>query len=61
MKISEERKRNLYSAISGNIMDLRIMVERAKRANTEIPINQLLFDLEIDIWKEVVDVLGIKT
>lgn len=60
MKISEERKSNLHSAISGNIMDLRIMVERAKSANTEIPIDQLLFDLETDIWKEVVDVLGIE-
>ena len=58
MKISEERKRNLYAAIAGNITDLRIITARGDKAN--VPIDKQLFDLEKDIWNEVVKVLGIE-
>lgn len=59
MKLSGEKRNNLYGAISGNIIDLRVMNQRAIKEGESLDFDQLLFDLEIDIWHEVVKALNL--
>lgn len=62
MKISEQRKAELYSSINMQIMDVRLDI--ATNANSINMINvevvdELLFKLNSNIWKEVKKTLNI--
>ncbi len=59
MKISDKRQRNLYAAISGNIIDLRIEISRADKSGGKVDVDEKLFQLERSIWREVVKALNI--
>ena len=56
MRMSEERQRYLYCAISEPIMDMRVELEHHKQPITEAD----LFQLEQRICGRVADILGVQ-
>lgn len=59
MKISEEKKTELYAAIHEPIMQLRIKVQVQSRSIPVHKIDDSLYKLNGEIWKEVIKVLNI--
>ena len=58
MKISEERKSDLYLAVSDPIFELRVSIQKygaPSRNNLDLQ----LFSMEQDIWQKVIKVLKI--
>jgi hypothetical protein len=56
MRMSDKKRSQLYEAISKPIMDERIMV-RNNGTPDAAKLDDILFWLELDIWKKVHEVL----
>jgi len=62
MKISENRKQELYNAIQGSIMELRIEIKMAVSSGKSISaegLDELLYGLTETIWYQQKQILNI--
>ena len=59
MKLSEKRKSDLYSAVREPIMDMRLAAGRCDYIGSQ-EIDEKLFFLEREIWKQVKKALNLK-
>ena len=60
MKLSGEKKNNLYSAIAGKIMDVRVELRTDSRLEDKEKLDARLFKLEQQIWSQVKTVLKLE-
>jgi len=59
MKMSDEKKTELYSVISARIMDLRIELKMNPNLSDIDVLDERLFELEKEIWPDVKRALNI--
>jgi len=59
MKMSEKRQQELYNAIHESVMRLRILIHQNPKIYTEARLDNDLFNLAEDIWREQREVLGL--
>lgn len=59
MRISDKRKSALYEAISEPVMNLRIELAQAGLIDTEDGLDNNLFQLSLEQWREVCKALDI--
>jgi hypothetical protein len=61
MKLSEKKRTELYKAISEPIFQTRIGISRMGPGDKKLEqVDEKLFKLEQEIWKEVTKALGIQ-
>lgn len=53
MKLSSKKKQELYNAIGGQIMDLRVEITMNPNLADEDKLDERLFKLTSDIWVDV--------
>lgn len=58
MKLSQKRIDLLYGAIHGSVMDARVKVVGQPQM-TKSQVDDVLYDLEREIWKRVKESLGL--
>ena len=60
MKISARQRRDLYAAIAKPVSSARVQVLRDTRAGRQIHLDDILRELETEIWKGVAKTLYVK-
>jgi len=59
MKLSEKRKAILFNAIADNVMDLRLKVQNRHGEYKTTNLDTMLFNLQMDIWRNVKQALNL--
>lgn len=60
MKLSENKKQQLYDAMATRIINLRIKAAKTPGLISHLEVDEWLFKLEQDIWKGIKIVLELK-
>ena len=63
MILKEEREQELYDAVADNIMNMRVNVKQTPNffyKNSKNDLDEMLFQLELKIWKDVCKALNLR-